>query len=287
MTPAQVAVALLGEPMLPAALAEAVAHAVGGERVECVVAGASAVRAGLASGEPVTVDRDGVSITAWAPSVDVAYVADLAAAAVPASLELARRASVNDVMRHDTRTWLGIGKGYLSMLSAHLDDLTPEQREVAISGLAGAFDRLDTFTRRVLLDEKLVTRPAEPQHGEITVEELLAPLRAGYPSVTFDVSVPAPLFVDSVMVREVIDNLVANALRAAPPVSVRLSGALRIEVCDGGPGPAQVTWERFVPGKGVGLGLSIVKRLVDAMGGTVRVSGSTFVVDVPAQPGST
>ena len=67
--------------------------------------------------------------------------------------ERARRREINEVMRHDMRTRVGIGKGYVTMLRTHHDAMTPAQREMALAGIADAFDRLDEFTRRVLLDE--------------------------------------------------------------------------------------------------------------------------------------
>jgi signal transduction histidine kinase len=107
------------------------------------------------------------------------------------------------------------------------------------------------------------------------------------------------------MVREVVDNLVGNALKhgGSGPVTVsaRLAdGTVRIDVRDEGPGIDEVDqaglferWTRTSASRvsgtgGFGLGLSIVKRLVDAHGGAVGVSsrrgeGATFWVSFPAQ----
>lgn len=103
---------------------------------------------------------------------------------------------------------------------------------------------------------------------------------------------------------QVIANLFTNALRYSPPdrpVRVRVSGTrdeVRLEVSDEGPGIPRETqawiFEPFrsaAPGKGagggrLGLGLFIVRTLVVAHGGRVRVQsspgeGTTFVVEVP------
>jgi NtrC-family two-component system sensor histidine kinase KinB len=109
---------------------------------------------------------------------------------------------------------------------------------------------------------------------------------------------------DPVKLSWVISNLVGNALRYTPSggtvkVSARaLEGATRIEVADSGPGiPPDLKdyiFERFVQygsdgfEKGsAGLGLSIVKEIVEAHGGRIFVEsnnshGSKFIVEIPA-----
>ena len=99
---------------------------------------------------------------------------------------------------------------------------------------------------------------------------------------------------------QVIDNLVDNALTAAPQgghvrLAVRRSGhRTRVTVADDGPGMTAETMEdafrRFRTGRtaGTGLGLAIVHRLVTADGGEVSLSdtrggGLTVTLDLPAE----
>lgn len=111
--------------------------------------------------------------------------------------------------------------------------------------------------------------------------------------------------VDHDRVRQVIDNLVSNAIKFSPhgadvAVAVRCGdGCVRLEVRDNGPGltseDMQRAFGRFArlsarPTGGeaaTGLGLSIVKGLVELHGGRVWAEsegpgrGSTFVVELP------
>lgn len=216
--------------------------------------------------------------------------------------ERERRREANDVMRHDMRTRVGIGKGYITMLLAHYDRMTPDQRAAALRGIDDAFDRLDEFSRRVLMDEKLEVAGPVAQRGEVPVAELLRPAVAAYPEVVVETApdVPECVHVDPVMVRELLDNLLANARVAAPqdtPVTLRVSGALRVEVRDAGDTIAEsdvpVLFERYgrtehsrrTQAPGLGLGLSIVRRMVEAHGGTYGVDlgeGTAFWVELPA-----
>jgi signal transduction histidine kinase len=100
----------------------------------------------------------------------------------------------------------------------------------------------------------------------------------------------------------VIGNLVANALRYAPPGSaVSIAGetrpaAVRIAVTDCGPGIAPEVmahlFERFATSddtRGSGLGLAIARRLVEAHGGSIRAErpaagGTTISFELPIQP---
>jgi PAS domain S-box-containing protein len=100
-----------------------------------------------------------------------------------------------------------------------------------------------------------------------------------------------------------LTNLIANAVRHGPPGrpvrvrALRSDGAVRIEVRDDGPGIAPEyharLFEKFyrVPGStpgGAGLGLSIVRDVVEAHGGRVGVqsapgAGATFWIELPDQ----
>jgi two-component system OmpR family sensor kinase len=138
------------------------------------------------------------------------------------------------------------------------------------------------------------------------VEEALADFAAVDPHrpLTAQLADTAVVAGDRIRLRQVIDNLLANARTHTPPrtpvhVAVRRSaGRAEIEVRDEGPGIAAEdqarVFERFWradPARarnrgGTGLGLAIVASLVAAHDGTVDVAsepgkGTTFTVRLP------
>jgi two-component system sensor histidine kinase BaeS len=107
------------------------------------------------------------------------------------------------------------------------------------------------------------------------------------------------LDVDPIRIREVLGNLVANALRYAPQggaIRIRASTGkdrVAIEVADDGPGiPPELlatVFERFTKSaesRGSGLGLAIARAIVVAHGGTIHAensagAGTTIRVHLP------
>lgn len=115
---------------------------------------------------------------------------------------------------------------------------------------------------------------------------------------------PVPVFVDSVRTRQVVANLIDNAIKYTPEAGrvelrLNLQGAEAVlEVCDSGPGVPEAEqpriWERLYRGdqsrsqSGLGLGLSLVRAIVEAHGGKATVRnrpehGAIFEVRLPAE----
>jgi len=121
--------------------------------------------------------------------------------------------------------------------------------------------------------------------------------------VALDQPVPAEIDADAVRLSQALSNLLDNALKYTPPggrVSLATAtepGAVVVRVSDTGPGvPAaerEAVWRRLDRGdasrsqRGLGLGLNLVKAIVEAHGGTVAVDdapegGARFTVRLPA-----
>jgi PAS domain S-box-containing protein len=161
---------------------------------------------------------------------------------------------------------------------------------------------------------RLQTDPGPVEIGGIVrdVLETLGP-RAAAKGLSLEVELAGPLprriVTDAVRLRQVLLNIVGNAvkftdagevrIRLAAPVDDTGVRRLRVAVRDTGPGIAPDVQQRlFQPFEraddamnrrhgGAGLGLAISRRLARMLGGDVRVRsrsgrGSTFIVDVPS-----
>lgn len=125
-------------------------------------------------------------------------------------------------------------------------------------------------------------------------------------ALRLDAPEPAPVHADPDKLREILNNLLHNAVEYNRPHGAidvrvaRVNGHLRLAVSDTGIGIAleqrEQIFERFFradPSRHAdtphaGLGLSIVKSYVDLMGGKIGVAssdcGSTFTIELPVPP---
>lgn len=173
-------------------------------------------------------------------------------------------------MSHELRTPLARLRLELELLR----DAGASEKRVA--AMEGDLEELDTLIAQLLQLSRL-------QLGERTLDVRPVDLRALAERVARDgVTVQGPGGVvqgDAVLLERVLVNLVDNALRyGAPPVTVRVA-APEVVVEDAGPGVADTSrlFDPFWRGEGsraratggLGLGLMLVRQVVELHGGTV------------------
>lgn len=216
-------------------------------------------------------------------------------------------------MSHDFRNPLTVVRGALELLlGGRPGALTPRQRELA-DGAIRNVHRLEEFTEELLdvsqLEEgKVALEPVEldPRallHEVVEEHRPLLDEKAQRIQLRLD-GAPDRLLADRLRLRQVIANLLGNAIRYSPrgtAIEVEASGdgsSLRVSVSDHGPGvPASERariFDAFFRGRssngtaGSGLGLAIARSLVVLHGGTLDYEdtpggGATFVVSLPSQ----
>lgn len=221
--------------------------------------------------------------------------------------ETQRQSLLADVS-HELRTPLAVVQGNIEAMldGVHAAD---EDHLGAILDETKVLSRLVDDLRTIALSDA----GALPLHREPTDLAILAADTAASFGPTAeavgvrlsaDVAEDVPLLdVDPVRIREVLANLVANALRHTPAGgSVRIAAlvvdggqAVELSVEDTGTGidPELVprVFDRFArtaDSRGSGLGLAIARGLVEAHGGTISVAspaggGSTFRVRIPLE----
>jgi two-component system, OmpR family, sensor histidine kinase BaeS len=217
--------------------------------------------------------------------------------------ERQRRSLLADVS-HELRTPLSVISGNLE---AMIDGVHPidESHLAAILDETRVMERLIDDLRTVALSEAgTLTLHREPTDPDVLIAEVVRSFEAAAGTagvtVTAEVGEDLPILdVDPVRLREVLANLVANAIRHTPAggtVVIRgeVSGdRLVLRVADSGsgidPDVLPHVFDRFVKGAGSGgsgLGLAIARHLVAAHGGTLEVeatgsAGTTFRVSLP------
>jgi len=201
---------------------------------------------------------------------------------------------------HELRNPLGVISNALYLLRG---DISKAPTESSSRHLATAEREVSAAT--VIVSDLLeFARQRDPVMTEIDTGALLDEAIAVLPpptGITVDrLPAPAPVIAvaDRDMLRQVVLNLVGNAYQALPDggtVTVGVTDAgdtARVQVSDTGIGMNEdVRSKLFEPffttkARGVGLGLAVSKRIVDAHGGTISVdsepgAGSTFSVTLP------
>lgn len=207
-------------------------------------------------------------------------------------------------MAHDLRAPLNALVGYASLLGdGAFGALTTEQRDVAASLERQALELIDLLG--ATLDVARLETGTLPIRSEtFALGDLLTTLRAGTFAranreqrlvVTLPPDLPA-LHTDRVKVKEIVQNLVDNALRHSAGARVEIEVGLapdretvRITVRDTGPGiAADVLPRLFEPFRphGTGFGLYIVRSFAEALGGRVAAhsrpgEGTAVTVELP------
>ncbi|WP_433324149.1 sensor histidine kinase [Spirillospora sp. CA-294931] len=199
---------------------------------------------------------------------------------------------------HELRSPLTGLRSTLEVPLVHPD--TADWRAVVTGALADTV-RLQALTDDLLLLAAENTAPPDTVDLAELAEEQVAEreCRPGGPAFTVRAEGPAVVRGGEHRLGRIVRNLLDNAARhAASRVAVTVAsrdGTVTLTVADDGPGvPAserERIFDRFVrlddararATGGAGLGLTIVRELVTAHGGTVRVTGSaTFEVRLPA-----
>lgn len=210
----------------------------------------------------------------------------------------------SDILSHDLMNPVWIAENYLRMV---MDGGVPDDKRSFYEGLRGSLVK----ARGILADARTYLKLSDltASSGEsIDLGRLVAEVVAGLRPLSEDkhqkISVTlagSPVIFASPLIREVVAQLLSNAIKHGPPdsaitVSVDAGPRVRLAVGDRGPGvhldERERIFQRFErmekgPVTGVGLGLAIVRRLVNLHDGLVWVEenpggGSLFIAEFPA-----
>lgn len=216
---------------------------------------------------------------------------------------------------HELRTPLATIRGYAELYRQGAAT-SPEAVATSMGRIEGEATRMSVLVEDLLTLARLDNRRPmriEPVDLTVVASDIVQDARARTDSHHLRLTGlggrhlgPTIVDGDDARLRQVVTNLVANALQHTPPgttvtVAVgREDDRCRVEVVDNGPGvdPERLPhlFERFYradpargrrPTGGHGLGLAIVAAIVQAHGGRTGVAptpdgGATFVVDLPS-----
>jgi two-component system sensor histidine kinase KdpD len=216
---------------------------------------------------------------------------------------------------HDLRTPLTAAKAAVSSLRAEDVWFSPEDTAELLATVEESIDQLTALVANLLDSSRLAAGVVRPELSEVYLEEVVQRALVGIGKRTtvvgrgsldrVKVEVGGTIaMADAGLLERVLANIIDNALHYAPKSMVRVNagqvaGRVLINVVDEGPGVAKGAAEQmFEPfqrlgdtdnSTGLGLGLSVAKGFVEAMGGTIAATdtpggGLTILVDLEAPP---
>ncbi|MGV1089526.1 MAG: ATP-binding protein, partial [Mycobacterium sp.] len=225
------------------------------------------------------------------------------------------RRSLLSAVSHDLRTPLAGAKAAVSSLRSAEVGFSEEDTAELLATVEESIDQLTALVDNLLDSSRLAAGAIRPEVTRVYLEEVVqrALLSIGRGATGFgprglervkvDVD-DAVAMADAGLLERVLANLIDNALRYAPDSLIRVNAGrvgrhVLINVVDEGPGVPRGSEEQLfepfqrlgdrVNKSGVGLGLSVARGFVDAMGGAISATdtpggGLTVVVELDAPP---
>ena len=223
-----------------------------------------------------------------------------------AGTEIMRNDFVENVS-HEFKTPLTAIEGYTTLLQQK--NLSEEKRQEYTQKILHSTHRLSTLTGNVLLLSRLENQELEIQKETYSLDEQLREcillLEQDWTAKKLELDIQLDDCIctaNPALMAHVWQNILGNAIKFSPVGSTicirlkRLDTQISVSVSDQGPGMAEDVkkriFEKFYQGdtsrstKGNGLGLTLVKRIIDLHGGTITVDsqpdhGSVFTVTLP------
>ncbi len=208
---------------------------------------------------------------------------------------------LNQVVRHDIRNKLQLVRAYAQTLQSKVDEDGGEQAEQVLKAAREANNITETAK-----DVTEIMLQPEADRLPVKLRDILEAetdnVRSGYTNVTISIhgSIPDVKVLADDMLESVFRNLLNNAIqhndKEVPEVTIsgtRDGENVVVQIADNGPGIADdhkdIIFARGEVGlnsDGTGLGLYLVKTLVDRYEGDVRVEdnepeGTVFAVELP------
>ncbi len=205
---------------------------------------------------------------------------------------------------HDIRNPLQSIVGELYLAKSEVDELSDDSAKKSLQESIAFIEEQVFYMNKIVADLQDVARAPTPQMSETNVEKIVKEVLGSIPLIeniasSFYIEKDFPILIlDAVYLKRILTNLISNAVQAMPKGGKLTVSAIcqdnkaLISVEDTGEGmPDEVKAKVFTPlfttkAKGQGFGLPVVKKLTEAMSGTVafeneKGKGVKFILKFP------
>ena len=208
---------------------------------------------------------------------------------------------------HDIRNPLQAITGDMYLITEELKSIPDGESKHAIQESIDAVNQNIVYINKIVSDLQDYTRPLKPSLQDINLSQLIEGIVSTITvpqGIEIEVNVEqnaAATRSDLAYLRRILTNLFTNAIQAMPNEgklavhATKENCTITITIQDTGVGiPEEVKQKMFTPlfttkSKGQGLGLAVVKRLIESLGGTIDFEsepnkGTTFIIKLTQKP---
>lgn len=204
---------------------------------------------------------------------------------------------------HDIRNPLQSIAGELYLLAEGLKEVQEGENKLGMQESLSSIQENISYINKIVADLQDYARPLTPEWKRVDISKFLVDFIATVEipeRIRLELEIDKNLnsTTDSMFLRRALTNLVNNAVQAMPRegtlsiAAYNKSDRICLTVSDTGEGiPDEVRQRIFKPlittkSKGQGLGLAVVKRLVEALNGSIdfeseKGKGTKFIIDLP------